>query len=819
MTKPFNNPQLKLAYDFVQYTGRNIFLTGKAGTGKTTFLHNLKKETSKRMIVVAPTGVAAINAGGVTIHSFFQLPFGPQLPDNSSANYDKNSSIRRFSKDKINIIRSIDLLVIDEISMVRADLLDGIDGTLRRFKNRNLPFGGAQLLMIGDLQQLAPVVKENEWNLLRNHYSTSFFFGSLALQKTNYVSIELVHVYRQSDETFINLLNKVRNNIMDNDVIDALNKRYNPDFNSLGTSHIILTTHNAKAKEINDSRLEKLDSSYHKYKANITGKFPEFSFPTDEDLKLKKGAQVMFIKNDPNPDKQYYNGKIGTIIDIDDESITVKCDGDDEPISVEKLFWEKVAYKIDDNSKEIVESIEGTFVQYPLKLAWAITIHKSQGLTFENAVIDAQDAFAHGQVYVALSRCKTLEGLVLSSKIIPRSVVVDNTVGSFTKDVEENQPNEEQLRESKKQYQLELLLDLFNFVSLQKLVYYAIKLFQENLSSILNNPISEFTEASKIISSDMVIVSNKFQSQLRNLFNDNDNIEDNQQLQDRIIKASYYFDEKLTLALNTTLTEYILETDNKVARKAIKNVLDNINHEYSYKKGCLKACFNSFVTDNYLKEKALASLSVTTSTKKQKTTSTPATGDENPELYRILKAWRDAKADELEWQVYRVIQLKTMREICKDLPSNPVALSNIIGMGKKKMDTFSNELLEIINDYRGEYNIKSEPEEKIEKAPKKDTKLISYELFKDGKTIEIIADERGMVVSTIEKHLAHYIGTGDIEVRELISEDKISSISKIVFDKKTKSVTEIKEILGDSVTYSDIRFTILELIFQKKLKF
>ncbi len=411
MTKPFNNPQLRLAFEFVQHTGRNIFLTGKAGTGKTTFLHNLKKETSKRMIVVAPTGVAAINAGGVTIHSFFQLPFGPQLPGNNSAN-DSNSSIRRFSKQKINIIRSIDLLVIDEISMVRADLLDGIDGTLRRFKNRNLPFGGTQLLLIGDLQQLAPVVKDNEWNLLRNHYTTSFFFGSLALQKTNYVSIELVHVYRQSDETFINLLNKVRNNVMDNDVIEALNNRYNSDFNSLGTSHIILTTHNAKAKQINDSRLEKLTGNDYNFMATITGNFPEFSFPTDGELKLKQGAQVMFIKNDPNPDKQYYNGKIGSIIDIDDESITVQCDGDDEPISVEKLFWEKMAYKINDDSKEIVESIEGTFVQYPLKLAWAITIHKSQGLTFENAVIDAQDAFAHGQVYVALSRCKTLEGLV-----------------------------------------------------------------------------------------------------------------------------------------------------------------------------------------------------------------------------------------------------------------------------------------------------------------------------------------------------------------------------------------------------------------------
>ncbi len=396
---------------------------------------------------------------------------------------------------------------------------------------------------------------------------------------------------------------------------------------------------------------------------------------------------------------------------------------------------------------------------------------------------------------------------------------MDNTVGSFTKDVEENQPNEDQLQESKKQYQLELLLDLFNFVSLQKLVYYAIKLFQENLSSVLNNPISEFTEASKIISSDMVLVSNKFQLQLRNMFNDESNIEDNQALQDRIIKASNYFDEKLTLALNTTLSEYILETDNKAARKSLKNVLDNISHEYSYKKGCLAACTKGFITENYLKEKALASLSESSPTKKRKSSTTSATGDENPELYRILKAWRDAKADELEWQVYRVIQLKTMREICKDLPPDPSTLGNIIGMGKKKMEMFSDELLDIINDYREEHKIKSIPEVVTSSKPKKDTKLISYESFKDGVSIEQIATDREMVVSTIEKHLAHYIGTGDIEVSELISGDKITSISNVVFEKKTKSVAEIKDILGDEVTYSDIRFTIIELIFQKKIKF
>lgn len=818
----FNNPQLKLAYEFVQHTGRNIFLTGKAGTGKTTFLHNLKKETNKRMIVVAPTGVAAINAGGVTIHSFFQLPFGPQLPFNNSPNNHEKSIIRRFSKDKINIIRSIDLLIIDEISMVRADLLDGIDGTLRRFKNRNLPFGGVQLLMIGDLQQLAPVVKEDEWNLLKHHYTTAFFFGSIALQKTNYISIELMHVYRQSDEDFISLLNSVRNNEINNVVIDTLNARYNPDIESLDSGHIILTTHNVKAKLINDSRLAKLDGDSFKYTADIKGNFPEFSYPNDFELQLKNGAQVMFIKNDPSPEKQFFNGKIGRIIDISKESITVMCDGDEEPISVGKLMWEKIAYSIDDASQEINEVVEGMYFQYPLKLAWAITIHKSQGLTFENAIIDAQDAFTHGQVYVALSRCKTLEGLVLSSKIIPKSVTSDITIDEFTTNIEENQPDEKELLKSKMEYQLHLLVDLFDFTTLQKLIYYSIKAFKDHLSTVLNNPIGELTVASKIISSDVVIVSKKFQSQITNLFDSSDNIEENKHLQERVIKASSYFIEKLNAALQSTLDEYILETDNKAARSQLKNVLENIHNEFSYKMGCLNSCSEGFNTEEYLKAKAHASIIISKTKKKPKSPANQATGDENPELYRILKAWRDAKSKEFNLQVYRVIQLKTMREICKDLPSAPEALGKIIGMGKKKIELYSDELLDIINDYRGEYNITTTsealPEAQIKK-PKKDTKEISFELFIEGNSIDEIAEKRGFVVSTIEKHLAHYIGTGEISIADLISEEKIKKITDIILKKKTKTLTEIKEVLGDKVTYSEIRFTLLNLIFEEKIKF
>ena len=816
----FSNPQLQLAYDFVQFTGKNIFLTGKAGTGKTTFLHNLKNISHKRMVVVAPTGVAAINAKGVTIHSFFQLPFGPQIPGVESASMQSKS--RRFNKEKINIIRSMDLLIIDEISMVRADLLDGIDNTLRRFRNRNLPFGGVQLLMIGDLQQLAPVVKEDEWSLLRNHYNTAFFFSSQALQQTQYVSIELLHVFRQSDEKFIKLLNSVRDNKIDDSVIKALNARYDPDFSSEDAGYIILTTHNAKAKQINDSRLNQLKANTHTFKATITGAFPEYTYPTEFELELKKGAQVMFVKNDPNPEKRYYNGKIGTITSIQSTVITVVCTGDDEPIKVEKVFWEKMKYSLDDESKEIKETIEGTFVQYPLKLAWAITIHKSQGLTFENAIIDAQAAFAHGQVYVALSRCKTLEGLVLSSRIQPQSVKHDSTINSFTKSVENNQPDRSHLEASKKLYEQQLLTNLFDFGTLQKHVSYAIKLLQDNFSSLQNNPIDEFTTMGGKISSEIVIVANKFRNQLQILFSENDEVEKNSQLQERVKKGSAYFSDKMVEILESIIASTVLETDNKVVKKSVKGVLDNIQQEYSFKLKSLKAVIDGFVVDDYLKSRALATIEEPKKLAKRKTAATSSPeGNDQKELYRILKAWRDAKADELDWQVYRVIQLKTMNEICNKLPSTPVGLKQIKGMGKVKMEMFSDELLDIINDYRDENNITNAEEEEPVipiKTPKKDTKKATFELWKSGKKIEEIAEERGFVVSTIEGHLAHYIALGELSVEELIDNDKLKQISEYMLEHTSSTLSEVKEGMKNKFTYSELRIVFEHLIFERKIE-
>ena len=821
-----SNSQLQLAYNFVQYTGENIFLTGKAGTGKTTFLHFLKNHSPKRMVVVAPTGVAAINALGVTIHSFFQLSFGPQLPEYStieSTNGKGQIKINRFNKEKINIIKSMDLLVIDEVSMVRSDLLDGIDNTLRRFRNKNLPFGGVQLLMIGDLQQLAPVVKEDEWNLLRQHYDTPFFFSSKALIKTQYVSIELKHVYRQKDQKFIKLLNKIRDNKMDKDVVNELNARYKPDFNSEEEAYIILTTHNAKAKQINDFKLNRLPGNIHAFQAIVSDNFPEYAYPTDFELKLKQGTQVMFIKNDPSPSKQFYNGKIGTVINIDEDTVTVKCEADEEPINVVPLEWQKMKYSLNNETKEIKEIVEGTFVQYPLKPAWAITIHKSQGLTFEKVIIDAQAAFAHGQVYVALSRCTSLEGIVLSTRIQEQSVKHDKTVEAFTKNYEENQPDKLILEASQKAYQQQLLTDLFNFDLLQKYIYFSIKLFKEHTASLQENPVDDFRAMNTNVKTKITDVSTKFHTQLLNFFSKNDDIEKDAILQDRIQKAAVYFSKEISDLVTKPIDNLTIETDNKTVRKSIKDVTDKLLTEALFKLSCLRACQNGFVVKNYLQAKAKASIDdkVVKKPTRRKTFEQVSASISHPELYQQIRTWRDAKADELNWEAYMVLPLKTMRELSTKLPVTGQALKVIKGLGKKKLEKFGNELLEMIILYCEENNIKGNIFKDIEnkpKIPKINSKQISFELWKEGKTIAEIAKERQLVTSTIESHLAYFIGIGEIEITKIISVEKIKRISDFFQEQKVDNLSEAKKLLGDDITYGELRM-VLQYINNKSQEF
>lgn len=451
------NNELRTAWDFAEHTGVSIFLTGKAGTGKTTFLKTLREHTAKTVAVVAPTGVAAINAGGATIHSFFQIAPTPFVPGMSS------EQKFNFSKQKLRIIRALDMLVIDEISMVRADLLDAIDDVLRRVRRSALPFGGVQLLMIGDLQQLAPVVTAADEAMLRGHYPTPYFFGSRALGLIPYVTICLTKVYRQQNADFVELLNHVRDAALTPDDIRALGQRLDPAFRPAADSgYIRLTTHNQQADDYNATQLLMLPGKSRVYTARVKGTFPEYAYPTAPSLQLKVGAQVMFVRNDP--EHRYYNGRIGRVVEITPTTLKVLCPGDDAPIEVEEQVWENATYTINEETRKVETSVQGTFSQIPLRLAWAITIHKSQGLTFDKVVIDAGRSFAPGQVYVALSRCKTLEGIVLSTPITAGQVLSDPAVAAYTAGQDEEAARSiDRLADIKNAYFRQLLCELFTF--------------------------------------------------------------------------------------------------------------------------------------------------------------------------------------------------------------------------------------------------------------------------------------------------------------------------------------------------------------------
>jgi hypothetical protein len=533
-----DNGGLRSAWDFVEHTGRSIFLTGKAGTGKTTFLKTVVEQSKKRSIVVAPTGVAAINAGGMTIHSFFQLPFTPYVPNaHIKSKFD-------FGKEKRRIIASLDLLIIDEISMVRSDLLDAIDSVLRRFRDRYKPFGGVQLLMIGDLQQLTPVVTPEDEVLLRPYYDTPYFFGSKALQQIEYVTIQLEKVYRQEDGTFLDVLNHIREAKPTAEDITILNKCCNPTFiPKRGEGYIRLTTHNRLADSYNDNELAKLPSRSYTFRAKIEGNFPEYSYPTSEELTLKQGAQVMFVKNDPTGNHRYYNGRIGEIVDIDDNQVSVLCPGDVEAIEVEPLTWENAQYQLNPETREIETKVQGKFHQLPLRLAWAITIHKSQGLTFEHAIIDANLSFAPGQVYVALSRCKTLDGMVLSAPIEPRAVISDQRVENYiSRQEEEAIKSIRQLPQLKEEYHRQLLLELFDFHD----IFYKEEHLLRLMTEFFYHSYTDITERHKRVlnglSTETMVVSEKWLQKIRQQSSEQLHQDD---FLERVKRSAAYFEESI----------------------------------------------------------------------------------------------------------------------------------------------------------------------------------------------------------------------------------------------------------------------------------
>ena len=699
--KPPQNHELNLAEDFVQYTGSHIFLTGKAGTGKTTFLHKLKKNSAKRMIVTAPTGVAAINAGGVTLHSFFQLPFGPFIPG-SEANEQSRQRLFRFSKDKKRIIKSLDLLVIDEISMVRADLLDSVDAVLRRHRRNDQPFGGVQLLMIGDLHQLSPVAKQEDWQLLKQYYESVYFFSSHALDQAEMVTIELKHIYRQSDARFIQLLNRVRDNRLDAASIGELNQRYIENFaHENDQGYITLTTHNNSADTINKSRLSALKGKEYRFDAEVSGDFPEHTYPTPFTLVLKDGAQVMFLRNDNSIERRYFNGKIGKIKAIIGRKICITCPGESEDIVVEAVEWENIKYKVDEGNREIQEDIIGKFKQFPLKLAWAITIHKSQGLTFDKAVIDAEAAFAHGQVYVALSRCKTFEGMVLSSPIPSRGIATDESVLNFVERARQNLPSENRLQAAKIFYQQQLLLECFDFQLLHNRLNYFGRLLAGNSGLIQISGVSDMVRLREMAAKQIFSVSEKFNQQLQTIFVKQGLPESDAYILDRIGKASGWFQEKFFLIFNDLVQNLQMETDNKELCKKIDNALNNLKQEILVKLAGIKSCEKGFSPPHYLR--ALSKAEVDFNPERGKKPQTPVYREsdiEHPELFQHLKEWRFRKAKEQGLAQFQILHQQVLIQIAVNVPDNRTDLKKIKGVGKKTLKKYGEDILALVAGYR-----------------------------------------------------------------------------------------------------------------------
>lgn len=551
----------EIAKDFILNTAESVFLTGKAGTGKTTLLKYIQQHTQKNCVIAAPTGVAAINAGGVTLHSLFQLPLNMYVPV-KNRNYAVNNPATlfehvRLNKQKIQLLREMELLVIDEISMCRCDILDEIDLLLRSFRRRmNEPFGGVQVLFIGDLYQLPPVVKDEEWRILNEFYESPFFFSAWVMKEFQVLHIELETVFRQTDEEFIDLLNAVRNNAVNKSDLDELNKRYNPHAAQNTENTILLTTHNRKADKINQEELSKLASEIHTFEANIHGDFLESSYPADKELMLKVGAQVMFTKNDLTQEKRYYNGKIGTVTRLNDDEIVVKCVEDNYEINVDSHTWENLRYAYNDTTDKIDEDVIGTFEQYPLKLAWAVTIHKSQGLTFDKVIIDAGHAFAAGQVYVALSRCRSLEGISLLTPVQADAIFTDDRILQYSADKSNPDALASILPLAKLEYSKKKLLISFSW---RKLIDHIIQ-FQ---GIIHEKQIPEKAEAMELAiqmeksARNLEDVSDKFLIQLKDILNQVEDEKYRILLNERVIKSIQYFCGKINDELIKPLEAHI----------------------------------------------------------------------------------------------------------------------------------------------------------------------------------------------------------------------------------------------------------------------
>ena len=747
MNKPDpENLPFRLAHDFVTYSDRILFLTGKAGTGKTTFLKHLRENTFKRLAVAAPTGVAAINAGGVTIHSLFQIPPGLFLPEpvhtwsvTDLAIQTTESLIRnmRLSPQKRQLIEELQLLVIDEVSMVRADMIDAIDTVLRHIRRKpRLPFGGVQLLLIGDLFQLSPVVKPGEWELMRGLYDSTFFFDARVFRETPLVYLELQKIYRQKDEDFIHILNAVRNNEVDARMIDRLHEKFDPHFTPPADEfYITLTTHNNRADLINHQKLSSLPGAVHFFEAEVTGDFPEKNFPAEYRISLKPNAQIMFIKNDKGEQRRYFNGRIATVSRIDtDQNIYITFDDSPEEMQLELETWRNIRYQYDREKDRIVEEEVGSFKQYPIRLAWAITIHKSQGLTFEKAIIDAGSSFSPGQVYVALSRMTGLEGIILKSRILPHVIKTDEQVIAFCR----NQPGIETLASEltfeKQRFIEQTLLNAFNFEDLVVMLRpQGYGLFMEYASEDpeIDQWFIDLQGAVKIRQD----VSVKFQQQLLALFNDLR--EDRWMvLLERTKSALQYFQPFLE-EWKGIVQDEIRPSKQRIQTKKHQERLKDIHAWILRKQGYINQCLH---IAEAMVEGVPASSVLTIAEKAHH----PVTIENIPDL---------------------------------QTPES--------GVNKRKRAA-------------------------VPASEKKESSAaITLGLFREGRSAAEICETRGLALATIMGHLLSYIPSGEVLAEQLVSQDRMAMIMEIINRPDVTGLKNARDLLGDAFSYDEIRAVML----------
>lgn len=753
-----------VAERFIQLTAENVFLTGKAGTGKTTFLKRIKSTTIKKTLVAAPTGIAALNAGGVTLHSQFQLPFGGFIPEHGEfrvqgdSKFETLSTLTRHFKmsgQRTKTIREAELLIIDEVSMLRADLLDAIHFMLQSVRRNKKPFGGIQVLFIGDMMQLPPVVKRSEWDVLSQYYKSPFFFDAQVLRDHPPIYIELEIIYRQADQNFTRILNKIRYNQLQQEDTHLLNSYYKTNFRpNPDEGYIRLTTHNRDADEINQLELHLLTAPLRTFESTIEGEFPPHIFPCESNLLLKKGAQVMFIKNDPSGDQRFYNGKIGRIVDFQEKTILVE-DSDGKKISLEPYLWENIRYSVNDETKKIEEETIGSFTQFPLRLAWAITIHKSQGLTFEKAIIDIEKVFASGQAYVALSRLKSLEGLVLSSPIGTQGIPYDASLSRFETRKETQGNTQKLFTEYSDLYLKNYCLNSFELNPIITDWNTHIKSYNKDEGKSEKQNYLEWAKTIWEELTELNIVARKFRNQLIPLLELNDIAA----LKERVHAAVSYFNPKLQ-QLNERVLKHKLNMSALPRTKTYCTELEALDAGMS---NALIAFQKSLVLIDYRLQ---------------------------PDL-DLSAEWKNITA--LKWRS------RILSEVQNQTANTTQSPTKKINSNKKRESSWSKN---------------SEPQKTKREIGQ--TYTLTLEAFQAGKTIEEIAENRSLAPSTIVSHIRRLISDERMPIEQVISEQAFAEWSKFLSENPEINIWALKDSIGDENKFRELTFTYTYLESKKK---